>query len=87
MELKLVHKLKIKILLSVYKTDISDWEDNFLSFIQNSSMLSQKQEKKLDDIWRFFRSGRLHREKNDDINNPYSHELGLAYDDIHDFDK
>ena len=87
MELKLVHKLKIKILLSVYKMDLSDWEDTFLSFIQHSTVLTSKQEIKLNEIWNFFRSGRTHTEKKDDLNSPYSHELGLSYDDIHDFDK
>lgn len=87
MELKLVHKLKIKILLSVYKMDLSDWEDTFLSFIQHSTVLTAKQEIKLDEICNFFRSGRVHKETKDDTHGPYSHELGLSYDDIHDFDK
>ena len=84
---KLIHKLKINCLLSVYGQDLSLWEENFLSFLRNNKILTTKQESKLNEIWSFFRSGKLHIEKKESEYGPYSEEFGVSYDDIHDFDK
>ena len=84
---KLIHKLKINCLLSVYGQDLSLWEENFLSFLRNNKDLTLKQESKLNEIWNFFRSGKMHKEKNESDHSPYSKELGVSYDEIHDFDK
>lgn len=81
-------KLKISIIVALYQNDLTDWEETFIRSIKNKSELSEKQNQKINEIWKSLRSGNRDFSYEKETNNsPYSESLGLAYDDVHDFDK
>lgn len=99
-ELLPVHKLKLKFLRLIIFKELTEWEKSFIRDIFPWAHLSEKQVNKIDEIydrvrfnklnpaiswWRFFQPKK--RKVVESVYSPYSEELGVSYNDVHDFDK
>ena len=82
-------KLKLSIILSLYAQDLTDWEETFIEGIKLKNEFTPKQVSKMNEIWKTIRTGKrnIYAYREPRQLSPYSEELGLAYDDVHDFDK
>lgn len=81
-------KLKISIIVALYHNDLTEWEENFIRSVKEKTELSEKQNQKINEIWKSLRSGNRDFDfEKESHNSPFSESLGLAYDDVHNFDK